>query len=136
MGPPAPPTITMTPAIWGANYSYSDSRPFVTPKTPGIRFPNSSELKKTALQESARLIIEVPSNAKLYVDGKLTKTGTDVRQFYTPTLEPGETYFYDVKVEVEKNGKMLTADKRVYVKAGDVVRTALRPEPSTDVARK
>src|SRR5262245_46097614 len=114
MSPPAPAATTMTPAVWGANYSYAESRPFVTPKAPGVRFNNTPEPKKdekkSGLEESARLIIEVPSNAKLYVDGNLTKSGSDVRQFYTPTLEAGQTYFYDVKIEVEKDGKMLTAN--------------------------
>jgi uncharacterized protein (TIGR03000 family) len=141
MNPPTPGFMRMAPADWGANYTYSDSRPFVAPKTPGVRFNNVSEPKKDekkdGLEENARLMIEVPSNAKVYVDGSLTKSGSEVRQFYTPALERGQSYFYDVKVEVEKDGKLLTANKRIYVKAGDVIRASLNPENSTGgIAKK
>jgi uncharacterized protein (TIGR03000 family) len=143
MSPAAPVSSGLTRDVWGANYSYSDSRPFKAPGTPGIRFNNAPEKeqkkdnKPSGLDGSARLIIEVPSDSKLYIDGKQTTSGADVRHFKTPALESGQTYFYDVKVELEKDGKILTANKRVYVRAGDVVQESLQPEIATaNIAKK
>src|SRR6516164_8001297 len=43
---------------------------------------------------SARLIVELPENAKLFVDDQPMKTISAKRAFRTPTLEPGQAYYY------------------------------------------
>ncbi len=73
------------------------------------------------------MIIEVPTDAKVYIDGNLTKSRNDVRHFYTPELDPRQTYFYDVRVEYSVNGRAIRQDKRVYVQAGDVLRESFPP---------
>jgi uncharacterized protein (TIGR03000 family) len=70
----------------------------------------------------ARLIVELPSDAKLYVDDRAMRTGVNPRTFHTPELEPGQLYFYDLRVEVVRDGKPVTESKRVVVKAGEVIR--------------
>ncbi|HEX3314347.1 MAG TPA: TIGR03000 domain-containing protein, partial [Gemmataceae bacterium] len=66
----------------------------------------------------SRVIIETPENAKLYVDGQLMQTASSHRVFQTPELAPGSTYFYDLKIEVVREGKTLTEEKRIYVRPG------------------
>jgi uncharacterized protein (TIGR03000 family) len=66
----------------------------------------------------ANLKFKVPADAKLYVDGGSTPgTGTE-RAFYTPPLERGKKYFYDVEAKVVVNGKEVTETKKVIVEAG------------------
>lgn len=133
-GTPAPPAPIMTRSdyarrIWGANWTYSDSVPFqpVTPPPPPIRYDNTPKVeKKVSVEDNAKLIIEVPANAKLYIDGSLTKSNSQVRHFYTPPLDPGQLYFYDVRVEFERNGQTVQQEKRIYVKAGDVFHASFK----------
>jgi uncharacterized protein (TIGR03000 family) len=80
----------------------------------------------------ARLIVELPADAKLYIDGQAMKTTSALRSFNTPELEPGQLYYYEVKAEVLRDGKPVSQTKRVILKAGEVVRagfTGMDTEP-------
>jgi uncharacterized protein (TIGR03000 family) len=80
----------------------------------------------------SKVVIEVPENAKLYVDGNLMKDGPTQRVFQTPLLNPNETYFYDIRIEVTNEGKATSDTQRLVVRPGDTVtadfRTPGRPE--------
>jgi uncharacterized protein (TIGR03000 family) len=66
----------------------------------------------------ANIKFQLPADARLYVDGKLTLlTGTE-RSFTTPGLIVGEKFFYDVKAELMVDGKPVVEQKRVVVEAG------------------
>jgi uncharacterized protein (TIGR03000 family) len=75
--------------------------------------------KRAQEQARARVRIDVPEDAKLYVDGQLMKTASARRVYQTPALTPGRAYFYDVRVELERNGQLLTESQRVVVRAGE-----------------
>ena len=69
--------------------------------------------------ESARLVVRLPADAKLYVDGQVTRTvGQEIRTYRTPELEFGQDYVYTLKIEVVRQGKTLTESKKVLVRAG------------------
>ena len=69
----------------------------------------------------AKLIVELPADAKLYIDDQLMKTPSAVRQFNTPELQPGQTYYYMVRVEMPSEGTPQTVTRRVLVRAGEEV---------------
>jgi uncharacterized protein (TIGR03000 family) len=71
---------------------------------------------------TARLIVEMPANAKLYVDDQPMKTSSTRRVFRTPTLEPGQAYYYMVRAEVVRDGKTLEQTKKVVLRAGEEIR--------------
>ena len=129
-GVSAAPTVAM-PAYslhgYGATYSYTDpisvygrvtnlnatqtATPEVKPMIPPIPVPETKKM-------GANIKFQLPADARLYVDGKLTLlTGTE-REFSTPPLEVGEKFFYDVKAEVIVDGKAVVEQKRVIVQAG------------------
>jgi uncharacterized protein (TIGR03000 family) len=72
----------------------------------------------------ARVIFVVPEGARLHVDGKPVhqddKAG--VRTYTTPSLEQGKRYFYDVRVEVVRDGKPVSEDRRIILRAGSQIR--------------
>ena len=71
----------------------------------------------------ARVSISLPADAKLYVDGQLTRTlDKSFRTFATPDLENGQEYRYVMKAEVVRNGVVQSETKTVVVKAGAEVR--------------
>ena len=71
-----------------------------------------------AANNRATLIVHLPANARLLVDGKPTRSTSSVRRFFTPPLEAGENYHYDLRAEMDRNGETVTTKKRVAVRPG------------------
>jgi uncharacterized protein (TIGR03000 family) len=90
--------------------------------------PKKEEPKK--VDGSARLIIDVPTDAKLFIDDQAMKTASARRTFSTPALQPGQAYYYEVRAEVVRDGKTQSETKKIIVKAGEVVRASF-PELGT-----
>ena len=67
----------------------------------------------------ARVIVELPQDAKLVVDGTETLSSGARREFSTPVLEAGQNYFYELTAVVEIDGKPQTMTKKVVVRAGE-----------------
>lgn len=118
-GPHVTP-LAPTGDVWGANYYYTGKTPFV-PLAP------QSEPKKPEtdpnLKGTSRLILEVPADAKVFVDGQETKSTSAIRQFHTPQLDENQAYFYDVKVVIPAgDNPPVELNRRVYVRANQIVR--------------
>jgi uncharacterized protein (TIGR03000 family) len=74
------------------------------------------------LQNRAKLIVELPKDGKLFIDDMPMKTTSNVRSFNTPSLEPGQAYYYMVRVETVRDGKPVSDSRRVIVRAGQTAR--------------
>lgn len=68
----------------------------------------------------ATIIVHVPADAKLMVDGKATRSTSATRRFVSPPLEPDTGYHYIFKAKIERDGEPLTVEKRVEVRAGQI----------------
>jgi uncharacterized protein (TIGR03000 family) len=66
----------------------------------------------------ATLTVHLPADAVLTIDGRRTTSTSSERTFVTPTLNPGEEFFYTLKAEVVRDGVTLNVTKRAYVRAG------------------
>jgi len=71
---------------------------------------------------NAKVVVELPANAKLYVDDVLVQAAAGVQTFNTPALEPGKAYFYLVRIEMMRNGEPLSETRRIIVRAGQAAR--------------
>ena len=69
----------------------------------------------------ANLIVELPSKAKLYVDGRLIEGDALSRKFHTPNLTKGKTYYYVLKAELTVAGKPVVEERKVLIKAGETI---------------
>src|SRR5579884_3923794 len=76
-------------------------------------YPNSSA------DNRATIIVHVPENAQLIVDGKPTSSTSATRRFYSPPLEPGKSYHYTFEARMERDGKTVKAQRTVDVTAND-----------------
>ncbi len=76
---------------------------------------------KPKSEKQARVSFEVPATARVYIDGQLMKSGAGKRVFQTPELAPGEVYFYDVRVEVVRDGQTLSHTQRIILHPGTEV---------------
>jgi uncharacterized protein (TIGR03000 family) len=94
------------------------------------------EDKKTTSLDQARLVVELPAEAKLYVDDQLMKTISERRVFNTPRLEQGQTYYYILRAELVRNGQTLSETKRVLVHSGEVIRASFRDLDTVPVAAR
>jgi uncharacterized protein (TIGR03000 family) len=94
-----------------------------TPVTPNPQ-PNLEETPapkelKGKEQTRARVIIDAPADAKIYVDGNLVHAGK--RAFYTPELDGEQKYFYDVRAEIVRDGHTYSDTRRIILGAGHSV---------------
>jgi uncharacterized protein (TIGR03000 family) len=109
-----PPAQMMPPAK-------PDTLPAPKTTTPGVTLPNR-----------ARVIVELPADAKLFIDDQLMKTTSETRSFNTPALDKDQTYFYDLRAEIVRDGKQISVSKRITLKSGDVVRTRFGETEATE----
>lgn len=104
--------------------------------------PKSDTTPKTGSgKDGASLRFQLPANAALFVDGRRVAGDGAERAFFTPPLQAGQRYFYDVKAEVVVNGQTVVEEKRVVVTAGaDLVESfprllAAATDPATVAGR-
>ena len=89
----------------------------------------------SAPRQAARLTVKVPESAKLWVDDVYCPITSSERSFNTPTLEPGRQYFYTLRLEVEKDGDVVTESRRVFVAAGQRISVDFN-SPTTVAAQR
>jgi uncharacterized protein (TIGR03000 family) len=90
-----------------------------SPEGSGGKIGGGSESSEIRTPKSARLILDVPEDARVYVDNRLMKSASTHRVYSSPALAQGQAYYYDVRIEVERDGKVVTAQKRVIVRGGE-----------------
>jgi uncharacterized protein (TIGR03000 family) len=78
------------------------------------------KVKKGDEQARAKVRIELPADAKLYVDGTLMKTESAVRMFHTPSLTRNQTYFYELKAVIVRDNQMFTDTQQILVRPGEL----------------
>jgi uncharacterized protein (TIGR03000 family) len=68
----------------------------------------------------ARLLVRLPADARLTIDGDPTRSTGPTHWYVSPPLEPGKTFHYELRAEVMRDGRRLTETRRVAVRAGQV----------------
>ena len=58
------------------------------------------------------------ANAKVYVNGLLTRSTGSERRYVTNGLRPGFNYTYELRAMTERNGQMVEDRKVVQLQAG------------------
>jgi len=108
-------TAPMTPAVDGA-----------TPPEPMPPEGSGASLRRA----DGTLIVEVPAEAKIYVNDRLTSTPGEIREYISRNLVRGYNYSYEVRAEMEVDGKTVTETKKVDLRAGQNVRLAFNMAPA------
>lgn len=86
---------------------------------PGI--PSQVPFLAYEANEAVTIAVAVPDDARLFVNGAPTRITGPYRQLVSREVETGATYRYELRAEIERNGKTLTESKSIDVKTGDVV---------------
>jgi uncharacterized protein (TIGR03000 family) len=90
-----------------------------------------------ATDNSAHLLMVVPADATIQVEGQQTSSTGTQREFVSPALTPGKRYVYTVRVHYTTDGGKEVDDVRqIRVRAGDRWRVDFnQPAPREKVAR-
>jgi len=67
----------------------------------------------------AKVLVSLPADATLTIDGQATASQGASREFVSPALQVGTDYSYTIKVEVTRDGKPVSESKTVIVRAGE-----------------
>jgi uncharacterized protein (TIGR03000 family) len=90
---------------------------------PGADTPPSpmtgAMLRSLNGSEAALLNVSVPADAKVFVNGAETTSTGGQRQFVSRGLSTGNKYSYEVRAEIEQDGKTVTETKTVTLGAGE-----------------
>ncbi len=68
--------------------------------------------------EAVILTVSVPEDAKVTINGALTKSTGGQRRFVSYNLRPGLTYSYTVKAEIVRDGKIVPEEQTVVLTGG------------------
>jgi len=77
------------------------------------------------VQNTATIVVNVPAEAKVTIDGTETTSTSAVRYFESPSLTPGQTYSYTIEASYKKDGAPVKVSKQVSFSAGKTVRLDL-----------
>jgi uncharacterized protein (TIGR03000 family) len=86
-----------------------------------------------APSNEATLIVNLPADAALTIDGEATTSTSAQRVFVTPALEEGKEYEYTLKAKVERDGKVQVATAKVTIRPGQTSQVELQM-PAAGVA--
>jgi uncharacterized protein (TIGR03000 family) len=79
--------------------------------------------------------VTLPEDAKLTVDGTPTVSTSESRVFESPSLAPGQTFYYELKATAVRGGKTQTVRKKVPVRAGQDTRVRIDIPEATVAAQ-
>ena len=103
---------------------------------PTEKAPAPKPTGETSLTAPATIVVSLPAEAKLSVDGAATQATSTTRVFATPALDRGNEYFYTLTAEIARNGKTVTATKKIAVRAGEETRVSLEFPSAETVAQR
>lgn len=119
MDPSSTEPADIAPAI-DPNALDPTSNPTPTPAEPQealLPLGDGDSAKST--RADARMVVSLPNNATLYVNGMKTTSEGAARQFISRDLEKGLRYPYDLKAVLEIDGRQIVKTKQVVLQAGD-----------------
>jgi uncharacterized protein (TIGR03000 family) len=106
----------MPTVAWGGytmpTYAYGTPAPGTTYQS-GYYSPGT-----TGGNQPATIVVHLPADARLTIDGNPTKATGSTRTFQTPPLEPGKTFHYELTAHEERDGKQERVNRKVEVQAG------------------
>jgi uncharacterized protein (TIGR03000 family) len=113
----------------GRRTGYSGGRmtgypPFSSPQI-GSNYSNVRRSSAGA-ETVASISVSVPADAEIWFDDAKTTQSGALRQFVSPPLTAGATYFYELKARWTEDGKAVTRSRRIAAHAGEVIDVSFR----------
>ncbi len=116
--------------LWPWNVQGTSNRSPAPASPPAVRAPTgyyrpASRASSTASPSPADantviMVAQVPEGAALSFDDRPTRQHGGLRKFESPSLTPGKTYAYTLRLDWDKGGEQMTKTQILTVRAGDV----------------
>jgi uncharacterized protein (TIGR03000 family) len=125
------------PAYGSGNYAPygvetpSDLYGYTSVTPPAASDPSFTPAATTQPDTIAHLTVNVPADARLWIEGTPTTRTGPVRQFGSPPLAPGGRYSYQVRASWDENGHEVTQAQQVEITAGAHVEVKFPVLPKT-----
>jgi uncharacterized protein (TIGR03000 family) len=117
--------------------AYSSYHPTMTYASTAAPVVGQYTMRPGTTAQPARLVVTLPADAKLIVDGNPTTLTSSRRVFASPPLQQGRAYRYTLQAQVTRNGQTLRTTRNVIVRAGQETDVTLDiPTRSTATARR
>lgn len=94
---------------------------FLEPKKSGGADQKEEDGFGWAAPTTAMVIVNLPADAKVFLNGKETQSTGSKRTYVTPRLQTGKDYSYEVRAELSRDGQTVTESRRVTFQAGSRV---------------
>lgn len=101
---------------YGAPTYYSGGMPYNYPY--GAPLDQGGDDLGMRSEAPATILVRLPADAKLTIDGATTRSTEEVRTFLSPPLQAGKEYQYTLRAEVTRDGKKVERSREVTVRAG------------------
>jgi uncharacterized protein (TIGR03000 family) len=114
------PAYSATYPYW----DYDDTWGLLTenePVVPSNYPPATGEEDANLPDNRARLVVDVPANAQVWVSGERTSATGPVREFHSPPLTPGKDYVYTIRARWMTNSGPRDQTRKVRVRANEVI---------------
>lgn len=109
--------------------------PMQMPPPSSVIGPMPRQEMETPAGNKATVVVTLPADARMSIDGQLSSLTGSTRVFETPPLATTAEHYYQIKIEVERGGKTLQHTETVIVKPGRVSRVNFAEPAATNTAR-
>ena len=87
------------------------------------KLPNPNKNEEVSTQaKTSRVTIVLPTDARLWVENVECPLTSSVRSFDTPPLDGSQQYVYNIKMEVMRDGQLVSQTQRAIITPGQSVR--------------
>lgn len=83
----------------------------------------------------ATIVVNLPADARLIVEGMVTQSTGTRRTFVSPALPPGQSYVYTIRAEIAANGRTSTQTQEVIVRGGETSNVTFNLSSGTIASR-
>jgi uncharacterized protein (TIGR03000 family) len=117
---------------WGPGYCYGG---YAGGYAGGVWVVPSGGSYLAAASAPATLVVNLPADAVLLVDGQKTESVSAERVFQTPALPIGQDFHYVLEARVVRDGKAEVIQRRVTVRGGEQASVRLEVPGAAVAAR-
>jgi len=86
---------------------------------------------KEEVKVPATIVLTLPADAKVTIDGVATTSTSATRTFVTPELDQEKAFVYTLSAQIVRDGQTLTVSEKVTVRAGEETRVNFSNEKFT-----
>jgi len=127
--------IENPPVIGGTKVIETEKKETEKKEPEKLKEPEKKD-ENMAKAAPAKLIVNVPADAKLTIDGVVTTSTSSRRVFVSPTLEAGKAFRYTLTAEITHQGNIVVVTKDARVKAGQTTEVSLQAADLAGVAAR